>query len=81
MVLSCTCKSFTKMSIPHLLLLCDVVFIFQDYYNIIKNPMDLGTIRKRLEDDYYMNAKECIQDFNQMFTNCYIYNKPGEVSC
>lgn len=40
--------------------------------------MDLGTIKQRLESQYYMSAKECIQDFNQMFTNCYIYNKPGE---
>jgi hypothetical protein len=40
--------------------------------------MDLGTIKQRLESQYYTSAKECIQDFNQMFTNCYIYNKPGE---
>lgn len=40
--------------------------------------MDLGTIKTRLESQHYYSAKECIQDFNQMFTNCYIYNKPGE---
>ncbi|XP_060069742.1 bromodomain-containing protein 3-like [Ylistrum balloti] len=49
-----------------------------DYYKIIKHPMDLGSIKKRLETNYYFSATECIQDFNQMFTNCYIYNKPGE---
>ncbi|XP_028840836.1 bromodomain-containing protein 4 isoform X3 [Denticeps clupeoides] len=49
-----------------------------DYYKIIKNPMDMGTIKKRLENSYYSNAKECINDFNTMFTNCYIYNKPGD---
>ncbi|XP_026882951.2 bromodomain-containing protein 3-like [Electrophorus electricus] len=49
-----------------------------DYYDIIKIPMDMGTIRKRLENGYYWNAQECIQDFNTMFTNCYIYNKPGD---
>ncbi|KAM3925151.1 bromodomain-containing protein 4 isoform 2-T2 [Leptodactylus fuscus] len=49
-----------------------------DYYKIIKTPMDMGTIKKRLENYYYMNAQECIQDFNTMFTNCYIYNKPGD---
>ncbi|XP_034045681.1 bromodomain-containing protein 4 isoform X3 [Thalassophryne amazonica] len=49
-----------------------------DYYTIIKNPMDMGTIKKRLEYSYYRNAQECIQDFNTMFTNCYIYNKPGD---
>lgn len=37
--------------------------------------MDMGTIKKRLENSYYWNAQECIQDFNTMFTNCYIYNK------
>lgn len=47
----------------------------QDYYAIIKTPMDMGTIKKRLENSYYWNAQECIQDFNTMFTNCYIYNK------
>ncbi|KAM9324768.1 bromodomain testis-specific protein [Gastrophryne carolinensis] len=49
-----------------------------DYYQIIKNPMDLCTIKKRLEYNYYTKAMECMQDFNTMFTNCYIYNKPGD---
>lgn len=40
--------------------------------------MDLGTIKKRLENNYYWSGRECIQDFNTMFTNCYVYNKPGE---
>lgn len=40
--------------------------------------MDLGTIKKRLDNNYYWSGKECIQDFNTMFTNCYVYNKPGE---
>ncbi|XP_062041034.1 bromodomain-containing protein 3 isoform X1 [Lepus europaeus] len=49
-----------------------------DYHKIIKNPMDMGTIRKRLENNYYWSASECMQDFNTMFTNCYIYNKPTD---
>lgn len=49
-----------------------------DYHKIIKQPMDLGTIKKRLENLYYWSSKEAIQDFNTMFTNCYVYNKPGE---
>ncbi|XP_029165013.1 homeotic protein female sterile-like isoform X6 [Nylanderia fulva] len=49
-----------------------------DYHKIIKKPMDLGTIKKRLENSYYWSGRECIQDFNTMFTNCYVYNKPGE---
>lgn len=49
-----------------------------DYHRIIRHPMDLGTIKKRLEHCYYSSAQECIDDFKTMFTNCYVYNKPGE---
>ncbi|KAA0719952.1 Bromodomain-containing protein 2 [Triplophysa tibetana] len=49
-----------------------------DYHKIIQKPMDMGTIKKRLENVYYWSASECMQDFNTMFTNCYIYNKPTD---
>ncbi|NWQ67647.1 BRDT protein, partial [Neopipo cinnamomea] len=49
-----------------------------DYYSIIKKPMDLGTIKKRLEHNYYTKAAECIEDFKTMFLNCYMYNKPAD---
>lgn len=57
--------------------------LLQDYHKIIKTPMDLGTIKKRLENNFYRSASECMQDFNTMFTNCYIYNKvrhPGKTA-
>ncbi|XP_067320973.1 bromodomain-containing protein 2 isoform X2 [Anolis sagrei] len=50
----------------------------QDYHKIIKQPMDMGTIKRRLENNYYWSSAECMQDFNTMFTNCYIYNKPTD---
>ncbi|XP_074932549.1 bromodomain-containing protein 2 isoform X2 [Phalacrocorax aristotelis] len=50
----------------------------EDYHKIIKQPMDMGTIKRRLENNYYWGAAECMQDFNTMFTNCYIYNKPTD---
>ena len=40
--------------------------------------MDMGTIKRRLENNYYKKAEDCIQDFNLMFTNCYTYNRPTE---
>lgn len=49
-----------------------------DYHKIIKQAMDLGTIKKRLENNYYSSAEQCKDDFHTMFTNCYVYNKPGE---
>ncbi|XP_063155942.1 bromodomain testis-specific protein [Candoia aspera] len=49
-----------------------------DYYTIVKKPMDLTTIQKRLEHKYYTCAAECIENFKTMFANCYLYNKPGD---
>ncbi|XP_031825193.1 bromodomain testis-specific protein isoform X2 [Sarcophilus harrisii] len=49
-----------------------------DYYSIIKKPMDLSTIKKRLEHKYYVKSSECIEDLKTMFANCYLYNKPGD---
>lgn len=37
--------------------------------------MDLSTVKKRLENNYYWKAMECIEDFNTLFTNCYMYNR------
>ncbi|OAF69423.1 hypothetical protein A3Q56_02823, partial [Intoshia linei] len=50
----------------------------QDYYDVIKNPMDLSTIKKRLESKHYLTADECIYDVCLMFSNCYIYNIIGD---
>lgn len=62
-----------------IILLCSFLcFSVQDYHKIIKKPMDLGTIKKRLENNYYRESRECLNDFKTMFTNCYVYNKPGE---
>ena len=76
---------------PFSINICDVItnFVCQtpvdanklnipDYHKIIKHPMDFGTIKKRLDNNYYWSAKECIKDFNTVFTNCYVYNKAGE---
>lgn len=68
---------FSSLHFPFALLMSHFT-CSQDYHKIIKTPMDLGTIKKRLENNYYWCAKECLQDFNTMFTNCYVYNKPGE---
>ena len=45
-----------------------------DYFDIIKKPMDLGTIRERFDNNYYVSSGEAMADFNQLFENCYIYN-------
>jgi hypothetical protein len=49
-----------------------------DYYRIVKHPMDLGTINERLDNNYYWSGQECIRDIDQVFANCYLYNKPDQ---
>jgi len=42
--------------------------------------MDLGTIRKRLENKYYWCADECLQDIQVMFNNCFAYYQYGDAA-
>ena len=57
----------------------NVLADLQDYFNVVKRPMDMGYIKKKLEQNGYYSAKECIMDFRQIFNNCYTYNKPTDV--
>ncbi|CAL8085753.1 unnamed protein product [Orchesella dallaii] len=47
-----------------------------DYFNFIKHPMDIDTVRKRLRNQFYQSASECLVDFQRMFCNAYVYNSP-----
>eukprot|EP00047_Mylnosiga_fluctuans_P001870 m.222246 g.222246 ORF g.222246 m.222246 type:complete len:844 (-) comp10732_c0_seq1:3505-6036(-) len=67
-----------RYAFPFLTPVDDVLLNLPDYYTIITNPMDLGTIKKRLRSGYYANAAACLADFELMFNNCYRYNRPTE---
>ncbi|XP_078454858.1 nucleosome-remodeling factor subunit BPTF isoform X9 [Lampetra planeri] len=47
------------------------------YYEVIKEPMDLSTIEKRLSSRFYSKLAEFVGDMTKMFDNCRYYN-PGE---
>uniref|UniRef100_A0A8C7ZRW7 Bromodomain-containing protein 2 n=1 Tax=Oryzias sinensis TaxID=183150 RepID=A0A8C7ZRW7_9TELE len=49
----------------------------QDYHDIIKQPMDLSTIKKKMDHQEYTNATEFAADVRLMFSNCYRYNPPS----
>ncbi len=49
-----------------------------DYHDIISHPMDLSTIKSKLESGSYQNKNEFAADMRLMFDNCYKYN--GEAS-
>ncbi|CAG9331571.1 unnamed protein product [Blepharisma stoltei] len=47
-----------------------------DYYDVIKHPMDFGTIKKKLNNNVYESGEELIADLDLVFENCRIYNQP-----
>ena len=45
-----------------------------DYYTIIKQPMDIGTMIKKLKSYSYKSKKEFTDDLNLIWANCLKYN-------
>ncbi|XP_023168873.2 bromodomain-containing protein 3 [Drosophila hydei] len=54
-----------------------VALCIPDYHNVIRQPMDLTTIRRRLNNNYYWQAAEALDDFELIFENCMLYNLEG----
>lgn len=51
-----------------------------DYYQIIKDPMDLRTLSKRVESEqYYVTLEMFIADVKRMFSNARTYNSPETI--
>jgi chromatin structure-remodeling complex subunit RSC4 len=48
--------------------------LYPDYYQIIKHPIALEDIRKRLESNGYATLEAVKQDFELCFSNAKIYN-------
>lgn len=47
------------------------------YFDVIKTPMDMTTIRKKLTDGAYEACTDFEADIRLMFNNCYTFNPPG----
>lgn len=50
-----------------------------DYFELIKKPMDLGSIQKKLENGGYHSLEEFKADVNLTFDNATSYNEEGSV--
>ncbi|XP_057335179.1 bromodomain adjacent to zinc finger domain protein 2B-like isoform X7 [Microplitis mediator] len=48
---------------------------FPTYKKIIKTPMDLSSIKKKLQDTAYKSRDEFCADVRQMFINCEVFNE------
>ncbi|KAI4390018.1 hypothetical protein MLD38_002175 [Melastoma candidum] len=50
-----------------------------DYHDIIKHPMDFGSVRKKLDDGEYSNLEQFEKDIFLICSNAVEYNKPDTV--
>jgi bromodomain-containing protein 8 len=48
-----------------------------DYYEIVKRPMDLKTIKARIRDGLISNSAEFQRDVYLMFANAMMFNRPN----
>jgi len=67
-------KAHEPYSYPFLAPVDAVALNIPDYYKLIKNPMDLGTIDTKLKEQQYSTADEFHGDMKLIFKNCYKYN-------
>ncbi|ORY39389.1 hypothetical protein BCR33DRAFT_788396 [Rhizoclosmatium globosum] len=65
-------KNYTEHSEPFLVRVSkkDV----PDYYDVIKNPMDLGTMTKKLTNLEYMSKDDFASDLSLIWSNCLTFN-------
>ncbi len=49
----------------------------EDYYTVIKQPMDLSTMEEKHDKDLYLTPEEFIKDAMLIFNNCRQYNSEG----
>ncbi|KAF8623073.1 hypothetical protein AX15_006491 [Amanita polypyramis BW_CC] len=50
-----------------------------DYHEVIKNPMDFGTMEHKLETKQYSALDDFIRDTQLVFDNCKVYNQEGSI--
>lgn len=52
--------------------------LYKDYLLKVKKPIDLGTIKTRLDSGQYTGKlEEYLRDMRQIFANAYTYNAEG----
>lgn len=67
-------NKFRDINYPFLHPVDVVALNIPDYVNVIKRPMDISTIERKLNEGAYAEPEEFEQDVRLMFNNCYTYN-------
>lgn len=72
-----TSKKHFNVNFPFLQPVDPVALGIPNYTEIVKNPMDLGTIQTKLANNQYENGEGFEKDVRLVFTNCYLFNPKG----
>ncbi|RFU74828.1 tfiid associated [Trichoderma arundinaceum] len=49
-----------------------------DYFDKVKKPMDLNTVKQKMDQKQYASEEEFLADVRQIFENCFTYWKKGD---
>ncbi|UKZ73887.1 hypothetical protein TrVFT333_001541 [Trichoderma virens FT-333] len=49
-----------------------------DYFDKVKRPMDLSTVKQKMDQKQYTTEEEFLNDVRQIFDNCFTYWKKGD---
>ncbi|XP_053577371.1 histone acetyltransferase p300 isoform X2 [Bombina bombina] len=60
---------------PQLLGIPKNASVLQDYFEIVKTPMDLSTIKRKLDTGQYQEPWQYVEDIWLMFNNAWLYNR------
>lgn len=53
--------------------------LYPDYYVLIKHPLALDIVKRRINNKTYVNIREFLEDVHLIFSNARIYNEEGSI--
>ncbi|QLQ80830.1 hypothetical protein HG537_0E01850 [Torulaspora globosa] len=74
-----TSKKYASFNYPFLEPVDPVAMNLPTYFDYVKEPMDLGTVAKNLDNWKYHTLEEFERDVRLVFENCYKFNPDGTI--
>lgn len=70
-------KKNSDINFPFLQPVDPIALNLPNYFDVVKNPMDLGTISNNLMNWKYKTIDQFVDDLNLVFYNCFQFNPEG----
>lgn len=66
-------------SLPFLKPVDPIALQVPDYYDIVKEPMDLGTVERNLKNGVITSPTQFINEVRKIWNNSFLYNAKGKI--